>query len=305
MTTEPRPHPCNEFCDQRRRVHYVAVQPPGDDAARSTPPPDFREALAEALAEAFGWASHNLTTGINHKLATPTTLDEDCAVLGRAMVMDPAVLAALAAIEKQARARGALFEGLARDSEDAALDRSVPAEGLREALDVDRLREAARRAGLPHEVTVAHIEDLAREYIATSEVDERAAIEYRARLEDALDALTSEPFASPHIWRNKARSGAVAVRLALAATPTASPTDGHRAEFMDDVPTGWCECGKAFGHGAASPTATALTLLNEKRQPPEYPGNGERWAGWVEGFDAARSILAAAASPTATEERDG
>ena len=32
------------------------------------------------------------------------------------------------------------------------------------ALDVDELREAARRAGLPREVTVADIENLAREY---------------------------------------------------------------------------------------------------------------------------------------------
>lgn len=39
----------------------------------------------------------------------------------------------------------------------------------REALDVERMREAARRAGLPRNVSVQDIEDLAREYAALAE----------------------------------------------------------------------------------------------------------------------------------------
>ena len=42
----------------------------------------------------------------------------------------------------------------------------------RETLDVDRLREAARRAGLPHDVSIADIENLAREYAAIAETPE-------------------------------------------------------------------------------------------------------------------------------------
>jgi len=38
-------------------------------------------------------------------------------------------------------------------------------------------------------------------------------------------------------------------RAALAAT--ASP--GHRQEWDDGVPTGWCECGKVWQHQTASP----------------------------------------------------
>jgi hypothetical protein len=37
----------------------------------------------ESLSEKVGWAVHSITTSITHKLATPTSLDADCLVLGR------------------------------------------------------------------------------------------------------------------------------------------------------------------------------------------------------------------------------
>jgi hypothetical protein len=52
-------------------------------------------------------------------------------------------------------------------------------------------------------------------HAVTGPEEERQAIEQTARLQDALDALTTDPFTSPHVWRMKARSGAVAVRRAL------------------------------------------------------------------------------------------
>lgn len=70
--------------------------------------------------------------------------------------------AAILAIEAEARA-----EGLDDDERTSIYD-SAWLQGYEKAraegLDVERLREAARRVPLPDNVTVAHIEDLAREY---------------------------------------------------------------------------------------------------------------------------------------------
>ena len=35
----------------------------------------------------------------------------------------------------------------------------------------------------------------------------------------------------------------------------ASVVPGHRPEWLDDVPTGWCECGKKYPHQGRTGTA--------------------------------------------------
>ena len=63
------------------------------------------------------------------------------------------------------RIRPALLERVRAEARTAAL-------AEREALDVERMREAARRAGLPHNVSVQDIESLVREYTALAETPE-------------------------------------------------------------------------------------------------------------------------------------
>ena len=73
----------------------------------------------------------------------------------------------------------------------------------------------------------------------------RAAIEHRARMQDALDALqqaslwihrTTDVPRDPKAWDRKVRSGIVGLRAALAADTTTSAVIGWRefsARFMD------------------------------------------------------------------------
>jgi hypothetical protein len=67
------------------------------------------------------------------------------------------------------------------------------------------------------------------------------------------DAVLRRHPAGPHKvlaceWAGYADEDACPDRRAALAAPSTPEPSGHRAETIDGVPTGWCECGSPYPH---------------------------------------------------------